>query len=254
MTAPRRIGYGARTAIVGIGAIAALLLAGVAAGAPQLEVGGSVLNGGFLKLGKSIQKVANRIQKITVPSQKVVAPRPKPHEISPWVNVADYTALALILAAIVYFFLIPALRQVDWSHFWVVSGPEAPDEDDAALLTPEALERLRRDLDESVDLLDEDGDPRHAVLATWRRLEEAVGRTGLARSASETSSEFTARVLGTYTVDGGQLESLHRLYRSARYSTAQVSESARVEAHVRASTSPERRDERPTETSRDRWS
>jgi hypothetical protein len=218
-------------AAVVLGAVGALVVAGLSAGAPEVQVGGSV-HLGSPNLKKTVQVIVGRIKRVNL-GNAGAAPVPKqPHAGGHWVTILDATALALIVAGVVYFFIIPALRRVDWSRLTKVADLPEPEDAESAILTPEALERLRADLSETAELLDEDGDPRHAVLACWLRLEDAVGRTGLARSRWETSAEFTTRVLRTYTVDPSRLEALHGLYRAARYSTSEVAPSARDAARA----------------------
>jgi len=205
-------------------------VAGLSAAAPQVQVGGSV-HLGNPKLQKTVQIIVNRIKRVNL-GNAGSAPVPKqPHPIGHWVTILDATALGLIVAGIVFFFIIPALRRVDWSQLGAVAALPEPEDDENVILTPEALERLRADLADTAELLD-DGDPRRAVLACWLGLEQAVGRTGVARSVSETSAEFMTRVLRSYTVDGGRLETLHGLYRAARYSTSEVDASARDTARA----------------------
>ena len=79
-----------------------------------------------------------------------------------------------------------------------------------------------------VDL--EEGDPRRAVIAAWRRLEIAAADAGTARSPAETPAELTTRVLSAHAVSPVTLTRLADLYREARYSRHQVDERHRVEA------------------------
>lgn len=78
--------------------------------------------------------------------------------------------------------------------------------------------------------LDDETDPRGAVLACWLRLEDAVAATGAARAPAETSGELTRRVLAAHAVDPGSLARLHSLYLLARFSPAPVDAGAPAEA------------------------
>lgn len=61
------------------------------------------------------------------------------------------------------------------------------------------------------------GPPGDAVVAAWLVLEEAAAREGTARAPSQTSTEFTASLLGTLTTDERALNQLRALYQRARF-------------------------------------
>lgn len=75
-----------------------------------------------------------------------------------------------------------------------------------------------------------EGRPRNAIVACWLRLEEAVAGAGLPRRPSETSAEFTARVLTGLAVDPDSVHELAHLYRVARFSTHDLGEADRDRA------------------------
>lgn len=74
------------------------------------------------------------------------------------------------------------------------------------------------------------GAPRNAIVACWARLEESATTAGLTVRGSETSSEITRRVLATYVVDDSAINRLAALYREARFSRHEITESMRGEA------------------------
>lgn len=74
------------------------------------------------------------------------------------------------------------------------------------------------------------GVPRNAIVECWRRLELAVADAGVIASPSDTSLEFTERVLSDRQVDSAALGTLAGLYREARFSDHAMSESARESA------------------------
>jgi hypothetical protein len=74
------------------------------------------------------------------------------------------------------------------------------------------------------------GTPRNAIVACWWELERSSEATGLPRAASETSSEFTARVLSRYRVQPSTIEGLAALYREARFSLHDMTEADRERA------------------------
>jgi hypothetical protein len=75
-----------------------------------------------------------------------------------------------------------------------------------------------------------EGRPRNAIVACWLRLEEAVASAGLPRRPSETSAEFTTRVLAGLSVDPDSVHELAHLYRVARFSTHDLGEDDRDRA------------------------
>ena len=84
-----------------------------------------------------------------------------------------------------------------------------------------ARERLR-------DL--ETGEPRNAIVAAWLDLETSAAATGLPRLPAETSTEYTARVIGVWPVDSERLGDLAALYREARFSVHELGEAHRERA------------------------
>lgn len=74
------------------------------------------------------------------------------------------------------------------------------------------------------------GAPRNAIVRCWLRLERDVADAGLNRRPSDTSAEFTERVLANYSVDPAAIRDLAQLYREARFSEHELGESARSAA------------------------
>lgn len=74
------------------------------------------------------------------------------------------------------------------------------------------------------------GTPRNAIVSCWVALEQACADAGLARHQSETSVEFTTRVLSTFTVDEESIVELAGLYREARFSSHLLTEQHRERA------------------------
>ncbi|WP_168886544.1 DUF4129 domain-containing protein [Nesterenkonia sedimenti] len=67
------------------------------------------------------------------------------------------------------------------------------------------------------------GTARNAVVACWVALEDAAEAAGLQRKGSETSEEFTQRVLSRWEVDSATIHELAELYRTARFSREELS-------------------------------
>jgi Domain of unknown function (DUF4129) len=76
------------------------------------------------------------------------------------------------------------------------------------------------------------GSPRNAIVACWLRLEDDVADAGLPRLISETSAEFTERVLGSYALDPTPISELAALYREARFSVHELGQAERQRAIV----------------------
>lgn len=74
------------------------------------------------------------------------------------------------------------------------------------------------------------GKPRNAIVRCWVDLEDVTERAGMDRDWSETSSEFTARVLGVLGMEKDSVDRLAALYREARFSAHPVTEQMRDEA------------------------
>lgn len=74
------------------------------------------------------------------------------------------------------------------------------------------------------------GRPRNAIIECWLRLEAAVTAAGVHREPSDTSAEFTERVLAAHHVDAVALANLAALYREARFSEHEMGEDARSAA------------------------
>ena len=90
-------------------------------------------------------------------------------------------------------------------------------------------QQVAADAAEQETLLRE-GDPRNAIVAAWHRFEVQGERAGVARRASETSSEYGLRILDLAEADGGSVNRLAELYREARFSDHPVTEEHRARA------------------------
>jgi Domain of unknown function (DUF4129) len=74
-------------------------------------------------------------------------------------------------------------------------------------------ERLVELLDDTLEDLEGDPDPRRAVIAAWARMERGLAAAGLPRAAAEAPFEYAARVLDSALVaaGGGGSAAVHRL-------------------------------------------
>lgn len=138
-------------------------------------------------------------------------------------TVATVLGVALLVALIVGLIYATA-RQL--RSRMAGAGDDAQDE-----ASPEPLDRL-------IDASSQDqqrwamttDDPRAAVVACWMALETAAARGGLPRAVSQTSMEFTGRVLSAWAVPAPVVSRLGELFREARFSQHPVTEEMRTEA------------------------
>ncbi len=128
-----------------------------------------------------------------------------------WIPVLVIVGLAAI--AIAAFVLAERRRR----------HPLAPD--DAA-----AAEEVAGLLDDSLDDLRMEQDPRRAVIAAYARLERALSTAGLPRMRAETAEEYVARILGRLEVERRPVERLTELFEAAKFSDHEVDETMKDEA------------------------
>jgi Domain of unknown function (DUF4129) len=96
-------------------------------------------------------------------------------------------------------------------------------------------ERLVELLDDTLEDLEREPDPRRAVIAAWARMERGLALAGLPRRPAEAPFEYAARVLGTALAPAGPLRavSVHRLtdlFERAKFSHHPVGQADRDEA------------------------
>ena len=94
-------------------------------------------------------------------------------------------------------------------------------------------------LDEALDDLGDERDPRRAVIAAYARMEDVLAEHGLARRPPETPYEYLARVLTDLRASERSARRLTELFEWAKFSTHEVSERMRADAigcltHLRA--------------------
>lgn len=92
---------------------------------------------------------------------------------------------------------------------------------------PEPEEVARRFyslLDDTLDDLRAEADPRSAVIAAYARMERGLGTLGIERLAAETPFEYLARVLERLSVSETAARALTDLFERAKFSPAPVGE------------------------------
>jgi hypothetical protein len=89
--------------------------------------------------------------------------------------------------------------------------------------TGEAVaESLADVLEDTLDDLRAEADPRRAVIAAYARLEKALAASGLPRRPAETSEEYVTRILGDLEVSPRSVRKLKDLYTRAKFSQHDV--------------------------------
>jgi Domain of unknown function (DUF4129) len=97
---------------------------------------------------------------------------------------------------------------------------------------PEELlaEQLALVLDETLDDLRAEADPRRAIIAAYARLERVLAANGVPRRASETADEYLPRVLLDLELDSGAVGRLTALFTRAKFSQHDVDPAMKEEA------------------------
>ena len=85
-------------------------------------------------------------------------------------------------------------------------------------------------LDESIDDLRSESDPRRAVIAAYARMERGLGRAGLARKPFEAPLEYLRRVLLDLQAGAQPVGRLTELFERAKFSRHDVGAEAKDEA------------------------
>jgi hypothetical protein len=101
----------------------------------------------------------------------------------------------------------------------------------AAAAERRALAReLRAVVEDSLEDLRLDSDPRRAVIQAYARTEHVLGVHGLKRREAETPHEYLARALRDLQLTAAALERLTKLFEEARFSTHAISPAMRADA------------------------
>jgi membrane protease YdiL (CAAX protease family) len=95
---------------------------------------------------------------------------------------------------------------------------------------PELALLLADVVEETLDDLRAEVDPRKAVIAAYARLERALAAYGLPRRPSEAPEEYVARILGDLEVGSASVQRLTALYARAKFSQHEVDEGMKEEA------------------------
>jgi hypothetical protein len=164
-----------------------------------------------------------------VPDRGQAGPTPAAPVATPswpvWI-VAILTIVPLLIALA----FAPAMLWVSVDGSWFGRRrrePAEPVEVEDEVTPPPLADAVAEGLRE----LDQGG-PGEGVVACWVQLERAAADAGTHRAAPETASELVGRLIDRHPVSSGPLLLLADLYREARYSRHQLSESDRTEARA----------------------
>ena len=92
------------------------------------------------------------------------------------------------------------------------------------------LPELADVLDETLDDLRAEADPRRAVIAAYARMERALAASGLPRSPAEAPDEYLSRILGDLEVSRSATSRLTALFAQAKFSSHDVDPAMKQEA------------------------
>ena len=91
-------------------------------------------------------------------------------------------------------------------------------------------EQLALVLDDTLDDLRAEADPRRAIIAAYARLERVLAANGVGRRPAETSAEYLQRVLTGLTLHSGAVERLTSLFVQAKFSHHDVDRTMKEDA------------------------
>ena len=94
----------------------------------------------------------------------------------------------------------------------------------------ELAEELAAALDDALDDLRAETDPRRAVIAAYARVERILASSGIARRPAETSDEYLVRVLRDLTIGSDAIVRLTSLFTQAKFSQHEVDTAMKEEA------------------------
>jgi Domain of unknown function (DUF4129) len=91
-------------------------------------------------------------------------------------------------------------------------------------------EQLAVVLDDTLDDLRAEADPRRAIIAAYARLERVLAANGVPRLAADTPAEYLGRVLHDLALDPAAVERLTALFTQAKFSQHDVDATMKEEA------------------------
>ena len=192
----------------------------------------AIATGGEVRLAEqspSFTRAPTPNEPVTAPPTDPVETREadprEPLRLAPFVEAIAQALYIACLSALAIIVLVFAWRHRPNLRLRRLRPPPAHDfdalDDLAAVITADAAAQrsaLQR------------GTPRNAIVECWLRFESAVADAGIPRDPSDTSAEFTQRVVAAVSVDHGAISDLAALYREARFSNHEMNEASRRRA------------------------
>lgn len=139
--------------------------------------------------------------------------------------LGDLITWTLLLGVLV---AVAAAVRMLWQRRWR-PPPPAPVVEFDVLPAREIADRLAEDAQSHRAAIAE-GEARNGIVRCWLLLQDSIAAAGLPPGPSETSTEFTVRVLHALDLDPRAIERLAQLYREARFSRHPLGEDARAQA------------------------
>lgn len=204
--------------MAGYGALGVLLLLWVTAAGPVSWLGSPHAPFGLPKVTLTESPPTPQYQPPVQATQPAGA-----HGASPWVGALVRVLLLLVLAVAVLFLGRWLLARV---RVWLRERDPRPE---PFTVQPDLSEAVVADAEAQLASLAQ-GPPRNAIVECWVRLEAAAASAGLERRPSETSAEFTTRVIRSRLVGSTAIRRLAALYREARFSRHEMGEEQRTAA------------------------
>jgi hypothetical protein len=100
----------------------------------------------------------------------------------------------------------------------------------AVLREPDLAEQLAAALDDAVDDLRSETDPRRAIIAAYARMERVLAASGVPRRTAETADEYLARVLLELAPGSDAVTRLTNLFSQAKFSHHEIDATMKEEA------------------------
>jgi hypothetical protein len=150
------------------------------------------------------------------------AGKPQTFELPTWVGIV---ALVLCVAVVAYFGVM-LLRQLKLPRF-VLRARGATADASTATLAEVDREAAADSLEESARRIDDDPDPRRAIIAAYALLLERLAAAGSPRQRYEAPEEHLRRSLAALRVPAASLETVTERFLVARFSTHPLTEADR---------------------------
>jgi Domain of unknown function (DUF4129) len=175
-------------------------------------------------LSQSAEPVAPPSEQPTVPPR---TPRAFEAPVARWVtwavSIGCAVLVVIVLAVLLWLFLRDRARRNEAT----LALAEVP-----VPTLAETQAAVRAAVAAGLAALDDDGDPRRAVIACWVRLEAAAAAAGTPRAPGDTSTDLVFRLLGRHLVSEPVLATFADAYRAARFASHDVDVASRDQARA----------------------